>query len=83
MDTLRVEVYLPAQGKAYEVRLPKGLNTLAAAQLTAKALAPLSGGAYLDSHNSVLAWRDSGLVLDMRMSLEQANVENGSKLLLI
>ena len=83
MDDLLIEVYLPANGKTYQLRIPGGMNTLLAASLTAKALAQLSRGCYAPSHNSVFAWRDSGKLLDMRLSMRQAQVNNGSSLLLI
>lgn len=83
MENLYVEVYLPAQGKAYELSVPRALNCFAAAQMAAKALEPLSGGCYAASRNSVFAWRETGQLLDMRKSMEEEKVENGSKLLLI
>ena len=83
MDTLRIEVCLPARGSTYEVRVPCALNTLAAAQLSARALEALSEGAYAASGNSAFAWAESGQQLNMQQSMEQAGVKNGSKLLLI
>lgn len=83
MEKVFVEVYLPAQGRAYELSIPRALNTFMAAQLAAKALEPLSENCYRQSGNSVFAWRKGGQLLDMRLSMEQANVKNGSKLLLI
>ena len=83
METLLVEVYLPAAGKNFELRLPKALNSLVAAHLAAEALSELSGGTYLPSHSSLFARRDSGRLLDMNRSLEQNDVCNGSQLLLL
>ena len=71
METLLVEVYLPAAGITYEMRLPRAMNSL------------LSGDTYLPSRSSLFAKRDSGRILDFNRSLEQNGVLNGTRLLLI
>ena len=83
METIRVQVYLPAADRNFEIRVPQAMNSLMAAHLTAEAAASLSDGAYLPSRSSLFAWRDSGRLLDMSRSLEQENVKNGSRLILI
>lgn len=83
METILIDVYLPAAGRSYEIRVPRAMNSLLAAHLTADALAPLTEGAYLSSRASVFAWRTTGKMLDMSRSLEEEKVMNGSKLLLI
>lgn len=83
METIVVEVYLPAANQTFEVRVPQAMNSLLAAHLTADALATLSDGAYLPSRTSLFAWRENGKLLDMGRSLEQEHVRNCSKLLLI
>lgn len=83
METLLVEVYLPAAGITYEMRLPRAMNSLLAAHLAAEALSGLSGDTYLPSRSSLFAKRDSGRILDFNRSLEQNGVLNGTRLLLI
>ena len=83
MNMIVAEVYLPASGKSYEIRVPAAMNTLLAAHLTADGLENLSGGTYRSSRSSVFAWQENGKVHKMEKSLEEANVRNGSKLLLI
>lgn len=83
MEYVIVEVYLPACGRSFEIRLPLDLNAGMASSLTAKALSRLSEGAYLPSRNSILAWRDGGSLLDARKPLRQCGVRTGSRLLLI
>ena len=83
MEMIIIEVTLPAAGKSFEIRLPRAMNCLTAAHLTAEALAPLSGGTYLPSRGSFFAWKDSGKLLNMGRSLFQEKVQNGSRLLLI
>ena len=83
MDTILVEVYLPAAGKSFELRLPRALNSQIADQLAAEAVSSLSDGTYLPSHASMFAMRDTGVLLDMKRSLEQNNLHNGSRILLL
>lgn len=83
MDTIVIEVYLPAVERAFEVRVPRAMNSLLAAHLTADALSALTKGEYLSSRASLFAWRRDGKLLDMNRSLEQEYVQNGSRLLLI
>lgn len=83
MDTIVIEVYLPAAGRTFEVRVPRAMNSLLAAHLTADALSALAKEVYLSSRTSLFAWRRDGKLLDMSRSLEQEHVQNGSRLLLI
>ena len=83
METIVIEVYLPALCRSFDVRVPKGMNTLLCANLTAKALSSLTGGQYQASRSSIFAWRANGALLDTHRSMEKAKVCNGSKLLLI
>ena len=83
MDTIVIEVYLPAAGRTFEARVPRAMNSLLAAHLTADALSALAKEVYLSSRTSLFAWRRDGKLLDMSRSLEQEHVQNGSRLLLI
>lgn len=83
MKKILIEVYLPATGKYYNIRVPESMNCLIAAHLTAKALSDLSEGAYYPSRSSLFAWHGNGRILNTSHSLQQEHVENGSQLLLI
>jgi hypothetical protein len=77
------EVDLPAAGTQYCFRALADINVTEAANLLAKALSDISDGKYLNSRNSCLAWKKDGQLLDMRKTLRECGVENGSELLLI
>lgn len=81
--TFDVSVRLPAAGREYELRFPAGINTHVAALLAAKALEPLSDGAFRAAKSCVLAWRDSGKLLNGQRTVAENGVRNGSRLLLI
>ena len=80
---LIVFLRLPAVDREYEVRLPAGLNTHIAALLSAQALEGLSEGSFRAVKSCVLAWRDTGRVLDSQKTIGENGVLNGSRLLLI
>lgn len=83
MERVIVEVFLPATGRKYDVRLPLDMNVRAVSGMVAKALADLSEGAYLASPTSFLAWKDSGRLLDSHKTLRECAVKNTSQLMLI
>ena len=83
MNNLIVEVWLPSSDMHYDIRVPSAMNSLLAAHLAADALANLSDGNYRSSRSSIFAWYESGKLLETGKSLEEQNVKNGSKLLLI
>lgn len=78
-----VNLRLSAASRDYEIRLPAGLNTHIAALLAAQALEPLSDGTFRAAKTCVLAWRDSGKLLNGQKTIAENGVINGSKLLLI
>lgn len=80
---LIVSLRLPAADREYEVRLPAGLNTHIAALLSAQALEGLSDGSFRAAKSCVLAWRDTGKLLDNLKTIGENGVLNGSRLLLI
>ena len=83
MGYMIIKTYLPATGGSYDIRVPEELNVMEAANLMAKALSEISDGRYLSSRNCCLAWKKTGGLLDMRKTLKECNVENGSEIILI
>ena len=83
MEYILTDVYLPASARVYHLKYPQDLNVQVAAMLTAKSLSELSEGNYLPSKASCLAWRDTGVLLDMDNTLHECGVVNSSELLLI
>lgn len=83
MNHVIVKVYLPTLQRDFEVKLPCAMNSFLAAQLTAKALSPLSEMTYLPSHSSVFAWKETGRLVGTGLSVEEAGIMNGSRLILL
>lgn len=83
METILVDVWVPAVQQSFEVKMPHDMNTQVAAVLAGKAIAPLTGGAFAASKSNRLASRKTGALLNPEMTLRQAKVINGSCMLLI
>lgn len=83
MNHVIVNVFLPTLQRDYEVKLPCSMNSLLAAQLAARAIAPLSEKTYLPSHSSIFAWKKTGQLIETSLSVEQAGIINGSHLILL
>ena len=83
MERIVVNVYLPAAGKEFDVRVPLDLNVEFLAGIMAKALAPLSEDNFLPSSVCCLAQRNTGLLLNPAKTLRQCCIEQGSSLILV
>ena len=83
VEKLMVEVYLPAAGRTFEVRLPAGLRIRAAGMLLSMLLSEATDGLYQPSRSGVLMWRDSGRMLSGQKTLWESGIQNGSRLMLI
>jgi len=83
MERIIVEIFLPAAGKKFDVRVPLDLNVGVLSGMIAKALSDLSDNNYLPSGSSFLAWKDTGILLDNTKTMRQCGVRNTSKLLMI
>lgn len=83
MQQLLILVYLPTLQQFFEIRVPAAMNCLLAAHLAAKAIAPLSNQTYAPSHSSLLAWKETGRLLESNKTMTEAGVKNGSRLILI
>lgn len=85
MEQVIVEVFLPAAGKRFDVRIPLDLNVSALCNMLARALSDLSEGSYIASRSHIccLAWQETGALLDFAKTARECGVRNASKLLII
>ena len=80
MERIIVEVFLPAAGREFDVRIPLDLNAGETARMIARALSDLSEGSYLPSKSSC---RETGMLLDHAKTMRQCGVKNTSRLMMI
>lgn len=83
MNRIKVEVYLPAIMKSFDVQLPADLQLSKAIPLLAQALSQLSGTSYVPDATPLLCERDSGGILNINMTAWNLGLRNGSRLMLI
>lgn len=83
MNRLLVELYLPYDGRCYDLELPADMPVSELAPLAAKAVSELAGGFYRPGALCLLCRRADGLPLDAALSPAQLGLANGSRLMLL
>ena len=83
MNKLVVEIYLPAAGKSYDVRIPSNARIGEIIPLVESCMADLAGGYYIPGQNSILCERTTGIELDVNLTPCEMGIINGARLMLI
>lgn len=83
MDKILIEVFLPAANKSFQIYVPLHLKIYEVTFLVSKSLSELSCGLFIANNDSVLCQKDTGNILNANMSVEELNLQNGSKLMLL
>ncbi|MDO5559701.1 MAG: hypothetical protein Q4F95_08900 [Oscillospiraceae bacterium] len=83
MNKILTEIYLPANGKSYEVYLPENMYAGDAAQLLADLFTEAAGGFYCRDDVNILCDRFEGRAFDSDKTLKELNVKNHSMLMLV
>ncbi|MBQ2745337.1 MAG: methyltransferase [Lachnospiraceae bacterium] len=83
MSYVIVEVYLPAAGKSYDIKIPRCSQMWEVCKLVGQALEELSDGLYKATEDLVLCHRATGTIFNINYSVEELGIMNGSQLILI
>ncbi len=83
MNKIMVEVYLPAAGKSYDVRIPVFRRIGEIIPLLEVGMAELEPGYFIPSGNSVLCDRETGVILNVNLTVDETGILNGTRLMLI
>lgn len=83
MDKISVEVFVPALGKSYEFILPSVMKVETAAKLIAQAVSEQEEGVKICREGLVLCSKEKECVLIDQMTIENAGVPDGSRLILV
>lgn len=78
-----VELYLPAVGKSYDIRILRNRKIREMIPLLEKEMKKRTGGYFLAKNDTVLCERECGIVLNMDETPEEIGILNGTKLMLI
>ncbi len=78
-----VEIFIPASGESYDVRIPLDIKMHEALQLVSAALSELTDGKYKATEQAVLCDAKTGIIYNINMEVAELGIRNGSHLLLI
>ena len=78
-----VEVYVPELDIKYDLFIPANKKVGNVILLLVKAINELSDGAYLVSVNHALMNSDTCRIYDLNLNMKDANILNGTKLILV
>ena len=83
MNKILVEIYLAANNKTYELYIPLDLKISEVRQLVCILMTNLSDGHFIATDSSVLCDSATGEIYDVNMYVDELNLKNGSRLMLI
>lgn len=83
MTKILTEVYLPANGKSYEIFLSEDIYVYEAAGLIAEILTEVSDGFFTSCGSDILCSRESGKIYDPNKKLYEVGIKNYSGLMLV
>jgi hypothetical protein len=82
-DKILVDVYLPAADCNYDVYIPLKSKMYEVAQLLSGIITDLSNGYFTANSDVSICDRKTGTVFDINLSVEELNLQNGSKLMIL
>ena len=82
-DKVLVDIYVPASGKQYDVRIPLMSAIGDVIKTIARMITDMSDGTFTASDDTILCFRDTGTILNINISVYSAGITNGTKLMLI
>jgi hypothetical protein len=83
MSKVLIELFLPAVDGKYDVFVPWGSRIHEVQRLLCRAIPEISGGLFLPTEETVLCDRLTGDPLPVDRTVEELNIKNGTKLMLI
>ncbi len=83
MDTVLVEVYVPALGQTFDIFIPLQLPMYQVLELIKKVVTEISDGHFLADQNTAICYRDDGNIININLSVWELQIRNGTKLMLI
>lgn len=83
MDKVLVEIYVPALERSYDVFIPRSSSMAQVLELVKKAVKEMSDGLFMTNENTAICHRDDGTIININLSVDELEIKNGSKLMLI
>lgn len=83
MNKIIVQIYLPANGKTYDVRLPEDMYVRDAADVLGDLFSDAARGLYCKGEVNILCFRDRGESLPQNRTLKELGISNRSQLMFV
>ena len=83
MSKILTEVFVPSIRETFEIYIPLDSRISEVLTLIEQAVQELTGGAFLPDRQVVLCERNSGMVYNINMTVEQVGLKNGSQLMIL
>lgn len=83
MNKILVEIYVPALMRSFEAFIPTKSKVYDVLQLIEAAVRELSDGSFQPDDSVLFCERNTGIIYNINMSIEQIGLENGSQLMLV
>ncbi|MBR3919769.1 MAG: methyltransferase [Clostridia bacterium] len=83
MNKVLVNVYIPILNRSYDIFIPPQSQVFEVTELIKRAVSELSEGQFMPSHDTVLARKATGEILDINGTVFELEIGNGTKLMLI
>lgn len=82
MNTILIELWIPAAEKSYHVWIPRTSKLYVVRDLLAAAVRELAEGKYSPTNDAAVC-DETGKILNINMTVEELKLKNGSQLMLI
>lgn len=83
MNKIIINVYVPASGNKYEMRIPADSQMFKILELIKKAVVDLEDGKYIPDDTAVLCDKVTGNMINLNLTAEEIGIQNGSSLMII
>lgn len=83
MNKIIIQVYLPANGKTYDVRVPENMYVYDVARVLAELFSESAKGFYYKGDVNILCFRESGKSLLQNCTLKELGVSNRTQLMFV
>lgn len=83
MNKIIVQVYLPADGKTYDVRVPENMYVYDVVKVLAELFSESAKGFYYKGDVNILCFRESGKSLLQNCTLKELGVSNRTQLMFV
>ena len=83
MNKVLLELFLPASGKFFDVRIPRQISVYQATQMIICMLEEMNTGEYMPDMAVVMCDAKTGEQYDINVSIDSLKLCNGTKIMLV